>query len=116
MKLGQKFDLKYATTTNKLRESFTTKGEFVQVDLPSYGFKPRVPLPHFTDYSVEVTPRSNLVYSITTSGMDFESFSTANDEREKLLAVLQQKYGKATVMLSSDAQSVGTRLSGARER
>ncbi len=105
LKLGQRFDPKYAVSTNTFRDSFTTKGEPVYVDMTSYCFKPRNSLPHFTSYDVEVTPRSNFVYSISamTSALNsLTSPSPFGEERDKLLAVLQQKYGKAVAKLSGD--------------
>jgi hypothetical protein len=95
LKLGQKFDLKYAVSTNKTEETMTLKGEVNHINLNSYYFRPKVPLPNFDSYIVHTTPCSNLVYAITAYSMDFESFSAACDESDKLLAVLQQKYGKA---------------------
>lgn len=95
LKLGQVFDPKYATGTNQTPESMTSKGEFIKMQMVGYNFKPRHPLPNFERYEVGVTPCSNYVYSIGVSA-DFESFSSAREEQEKLLAALQEKYGKAT--------------------
>jgi hypothetical protein len=73
----------------------TRKGEFIRIEMVAYNFKPRHPLPNFERYEVGVTPYSNYVYRIAVCA-DFESFSAAKEEQEKLLAALQEKYGKAT--------------------
>ena len=54
------------------------------------------PLPNFERYEVGVTPCSNYVYRIAVFA-DFESSTAASQEEEKLLAALQEKYGKATL-------------------
>ena len=98
LKLGQRFDLKCATTTNNIRTEMTVRGKMILFDMPDYGFKPRLALPHFSDYWVGITPRSNCVYSISalTSSLasddpDFDAWA----ECTKLLAVLEDKYGKS---------------------
>ena len=94
LKLGQVFEPKYATGTNQTPESMTRKGESIKIEMVGYNFKPRPPLPHFERYEVGVTPCSNYVYRIAVCA-DFDSFSAAREEQEKLLAALQEKYGKA---------------------
>jgi hypothetical protein len=96
LKLGQSFDVRYATYTNNLFDHMTLKGDYIRVEVVSYSFKPRVPLMQFELYSAEVTPCSNLVYSITALA-DYESYSSASEDQEKLLAALEQKYGRATL-------------------
>jgi hypothetical protein len=95
LKLGQVFDPKYATGTNRAPQSMTRKGELIQIEMVGYTFKPSHPVPRFERCEAGVTPCSNYVYSIAVCA-DFESFSAAKEEQEKLLAALQEKYGKAT--------------------
>jgi hypothetical protein len=62
--------------------------------LMGYGFTPRPPLPNFTEYVVAVTPRSNHIFRISATGY-FDDGLNAFQERGKLLAALEEKYGKA---------------------
>ena len=112
LKLGQVFDLKYATKTNTFTSLTSVGGELVRLSVTHYGFRPRVPLAHFLHYSVEVTPRSNLVYSIsaTTDFLRVEPEFSVPDERDKLLSVLKQKYGPATTKPDDDNKYVRYRI------
>jgi len=94
IKLGQRFDPSYATFTNKSQESITTKGEWVDIKLPLYGFKPKNPLSEFNNYNVVVTPLSNIVCSIR-AWAGFASAASALAEYRKLSAALQEQHGKA---------------------
>jgi hypothetical protein len=115
LKLGEWFDPNYATHTNKSTDTVTTKDETLHVNLTSYSFKPETPLPNFTDYSVGVTPRSNIVYSIEMR-KSYGAIEAARPEEDKLLAVLQQKYGKATrAYYSATKCTMSTIKQGTRE-
>jgi hypothetical protein len=88
LKLGQRFNLSLATSTNSMITPYGFK-------IPSYGFQPSYPLTNFTSYWVDVTPRSNVIYSISAStSADFDS-SYDWELRMKLLAALEEKYGKS---------------------
>ena len=95
MLLGQKFSPALATSKQEPRGG----------GLPEYGFRPREPLPNFAEYWVAITPRSNQVFKIVAIG-HFES-QKALEERDRLLAALKEKYGKA-VHHKMDFGSVGS--------
>ena len=103
IKLGQRFDPTYATFTNKSQESISTKGEWVDIKLPLYGFKPKNPLSKFDNYNVVVTPLSNIVCSIR-AWAGFASAASALAEYRKLVAVLQEQHGKATFLSRKNLQ------------
>ena len=104
IKLGQRFDPSHATFTNWSKESMSTKGEWVQIKLPFYGFKPKNPLSEFNNYHVVVTPLSNIVCSIGAGGR-FMSAASALAEYRKILTALQEQHGKATFLSPKDMQA-----------
>ena len=118
LRLGQTFDTKYATATNKSSDLVSVKGELIHVDRTSYTFRPRLYLPHFTWYSADITPRSNLVYTVTAMasslGREDPPFDDAK-ECDKLLSVLQQKYGRATNLRPYTNSVLYTIKQGTRE-
>jgi hypothetical protein len=71
--------------------------------LASCPFAPIAPLPNFTEYSVRVTPRSNRVCSVSAGAYFGEDDIKAWAERQKIVAALEEKYGKA---IHTDASSV----------
>jgi len=81
--LGQKFDPRSAASSEKM-------GASVQ-----YGFKPTVPLPSFSKYYLELTPRSSRIWRIAAMGI-FESDGEerAQQVREKTIVALWEKYGR----------------------
>lgn len=98
LKLGQVFDLRNATATNKYERDVFVKNRSFKVEVTEYDFKPSSPLPLFSHYQVAVTPRSNRVYDIigaTSTAKVERSKVVIPDEREKLLSILEQKYGQA---------------------
>jgi hypothetical protein len=102
LKLGQVFDLKYATSTNLTRTTVTRRDKTALCDKKSYSFIPRHPLPHFSYYSVETTPCSNLLYCITAVSDEYEYSSMTQDDCDKLLVALEEKYGRAHLMKDED--------------
>jgi len=97
LRLGQRFDLKYATGTSKSPDTVSVNGATIHIERTNYNFRPKVPLPGFDFYQVETTPRSNLVCSISTTKIEFHPFGAAFNEHDNVLKVLEQKYGKATL-------------------
>jgi hypothetical protein len=70
-------------------------GRFVR-----YAFRPTEPLQGFGEYSVGVTPKSNRVYAIHAAALgDPQTFYSL---RSKLVATLEDKYGKAVHTDDSD--------------
>jgi hypothetical protein len=116
LKLGQQFDLKYAISTNKTSEYVEVNGETLWMNMTGYAFRPKVFMTHFSRYSVDVTPRSNFVYSISATALDLhldDSTFNALEEGQKLLSVLEQKYGKATIIESDDKHCSSHRITQA---
>jgi hypothetical protein len=102
LKLGQVFDLRYATSTNSTSTLLERRGKSVLCDTRSYDFNPRHPLPHFLHYSVDVTPCSNFVYEVTAISDDFDYGSDALHACDKLLVVLEEKYGPSRLMVNGE--------------
>lgn len=94
VRLGQPFRPELATSKHVFGDGVTL-----------YGFKPQNPLPSFSEYWVRVTPRSNHVFYIVADGR--LNWEKAYEERRKILAALEEKYGKA-VHRKKDLRSAGT--------
>jgi hypothetical protein len=104
LRLGQRFDLKYSTGTLKFPDAVTVNGATIFIEKTNYSFRPKVPLPGFDFYCVGTTPRSNYVYIISAMKTDFDSFVAACNEHDRVLKVLEQKYGKATLTSYPEVQ------------
>ena len=70
--------------------------------LASCPFTPTARVPNFSEYVVRVTPRSNHVYSVMASAYFGENSLKAYGERVKIVAALEEKYGKAEHTTSTD--------------
>jgi hypothetical protein len=58
-------------------------------------FTPTARLPNFSEYMVCVTPRSNHAFSVSATAYFGEDSLKAYAERDKIVAALEEKYGKA---------------------
>ena len=116
IKLGQKFNLSFASALDS--------GTGYQ---KRYRFSPAPPLPNFTEYWVKVTPHSNHVWSIGAIALFGEDSMKAWSERRKIVAALEEKYGKAvheeaserrytpeTDTITKDSREVAVRYGGFR--
>jgi hypothetical protein len=69
-----------------------------------YRFSPSAPLPGFTQYWVRVTPGSNRIWSIGAVALFGKDSVAAWKERQKLVAALEEKYGKAVHEEASESR------------
>jgi hypothetical protein len=61
-------------------------------------------LPNFTEYWVKVTLRSNHVWSIGAIALFGEDSVKASSERRKIVAALEEKYGRAVHAEASESR------------
>ena len=109
IKLGQSF------RAFKTVEVFELTGTKYSAECP---FTPTAPLPKFSEYMVRVTPRSNHVYSVMAAAHFGEDSLKAYGERVKIVAALEEKYGKAehttSIVVHGDKMDVDTITQGNR--
>jgi hypothetical protein len=89
IKLGQRFTPAMATAKRDFNfDGFY--GESVE-----YSFRPKNPLPSFTEHWLQITPVTTLVHTIR-AGRFYADIGAWSFDQQKLLAALKDKYGKAS--------------------